>query len=200
MKINKVEPKDFGSEIFLLKDISKKQIEEHLKLYQGYVKKYNEINEKIASLTDEDYAAANATYSNIRELKVTMTFAWGGIINHEIYFSHLGGKSRAPSGTLLKQIKTDFGSLDNFKKDLKATGIAARGWVWTCWNYQEKRLFNYLSDAHNFYALWRIKPIMVMDVYEHAYFLDFGSNRTNYIDAFLNNLNWDVVEKNFVKL
>ncbi|MCL6495713.1 MAG: Fe-Mn family superoxide dismutase, partial [Ignavibacterium sp.] len=87
-----------------------------------------------------------------------------------------------------------------FKKDLRATGISARGWVWTAWNEKEKRLFNYLGDAQNTYPVWYAKPILALDTYEHAYFIDYGVNRGLYIDAFFKNIDWKVVEKNFLKI
>jgi Fe-Mn family superoxide dismutase len=193
----KLTAKTFNEAIFEMKGISKKTIEEHLKLYQGYINKYNEIKEKLKQLTEEDLAAANQTFSLIRELKMELTFAWGGVVNHEIYFGHLGGGGKLESGNLLTQIKKDFGSLDAFKKDVKATGIAARGWVWTAWNEKEKRLFNYLGDAQNTFTVWYAKPILALDTYEHAYFIDYGVNRGSYIDAFFENLNWKKVEENF---
>lgn len=196
MPIKILEPKIFSDSIYSLNGISKKTIEEHLKLYQGYVKKYNEINEKLSDLKIDDFAKANQVYSTIRELKLELSFAWGGVVNHEIYFSHLGGKTTKPAEKLLAQINKDFGSLSNYKKDLKATGLAARGWVWTGWNKREKRLFNYLGDSQNTYLVWEVNPILALDTYEHAYFIDFGVNRASYIDAFFENLNWSVVENN----
>ncbi len=197
MKVIKLEPKNFGEKIFSLKGISKKTTEEHLKLYQGYINKYNEIQEKLAHLTDSDYSSANQVYSQIRELKVELTFAWGGVVNHEIYFGHLGGEGGQPKGRLLKQIEKDFGSFENYKKDLKASGLAARGWVWTAWNEKEKRLFNYIGDAQNSFPVWYAKPILALDTYEHAYFIDYGVNRAYYIEAFFENLNWNIIEKSF---
>ena len=192
-----VTTKQFKPNIFSMKGFSKKMVEEHLKLYQGYVNKYNEITEKLTHLTDDDYAKANQTYSMIRELKVELSFAWNGIVNHELYFSHLGGNGETPKGTLTNQIKKDFGSMELFKKDLKATAMAARGWVWTGWNERTKTLFNYVSDAHNLYSLFEVTPILMLDTYEHAYFMDYGSVRGAYVDAFLNNLDWSIVRKNF---
>lgn len=197
MTLAKRSPKTFNDSLSTMNGISKKTIEEHLKLYQGYVNKYNEINEKLAALSEDDFAKANQVYSNIRELKLELSFAWGGIINHEIYFDHLGGKGGKPSGDLATQIAKDFGSYEAYKKDVKATGISARGWVWTAWNEEEKRLFNYLGDAQNAFPVWGAKPIMALDTYEHAYFIDFGVNRGGYIDIFFDNIDWDVVTKNF---
>lgn len=197
MNIVKVEPKTFHESIYQMNGISKKAVEEHMKLYQGYVTKYNEIQEKLAALTEDDLSKANQTYSAIRELKVELTFAYGGIVNHEIYFNHLGGDGKEPTGKLMEQIKKDFGSFEAFKKDMKASGIAARGWVWLAWNERENRLFNYVGDAQNSFPVWFAKPIMAMDVYEHAYFMDFGSARAGYIDSFFENMDWSKVEEHF---
>lgn len=195
MNVVKANAQTFSDSLMTMEGISKKTVEEHMKLYQGYVKKYNEIQEKLTGLTDEDYANANQVFSKIRSLKVELSFAYGGVVNHDIYFGHLGGKGGDPKGNLLTQIKKDFGSFDSYKKDMKATGIAARGWVWTAWNHSEERLFNYLGDAQNTFPVWGATPILALDTYEHAYFIDFGSARAGYIDAFFNNMNWDVVEK-----
>lgn len=197
MQFTKYTAKTFKDGIYAMKGISKKTIDEHLKLYQGYVNKYNEIMEKLSNLSDDDYEKANQSFSAIRELKVELTFAWGGVVNHEIYFSHLGGKGGEPTGEVLKQINKDFGSFETYKKDMKATGIAARGWVWTAWNWKEMRLFNYLGDSQNTYPVWHSTPVLALDTYEHAYFIDYGVNRGSYIDAFFDNLNWDEVSKNF---
>ena len=88
----------------------------------------------------------------------------------------------------------DFGSADAWKADLKATGIAARGWAWTAWDWDEGRLFNYLGDAQNMFPVWNATPLVALDVYEHAYFLDYRTDRAAYIDAFFNNLDCGVVD------
>lgn len=197
MKFNKLTAKTFSQSLFSMNGISKKTIEEHIKLYQGYVNKYNEINESLVNIGDDEYGKANQVFSRLRELKVEMSFAWGGVVNHELYFSHLGGKGGLPDGELLKQIETDFGSFEAYKKDLKATGISARGWVWTAWNSREKKLFNYLGDSQNTYLVWEAKPILALDTYEHAYFIDYGVARAGYIDAFFANLDWKIVSNLF---
>lgn len=197
MQFTKYNAKTFSDSLNSMQGISKKTVEEHLKLYQGYVTKYNEIMEKLSMLSDDDYAKANQSYSLIRELKVELTFAYGGVVNHEIYFGHLGGKGGEPGGDLMKQIKKDFGSFEVYKKDVKATGISARGWVWTAWNWKENRLFNYLGDSQNTFPVWHAKPVLALDTYEHAYFIDYGANRANYIEAFFRNLDWKKIEEKF---
>jgi len=192
-----IQPKQFSESIYSMKGISKKTIEDHLKLYVGYVNKYNEITEKLKTLTDEDYSKANQVFSTVRSLKTELSFAWGGIVNHEIYFNHLGGAGGTASSKLLPQIEKDFGSFEMYKKDMKASAMSARGWVWTIWNFREQKLMNLIGDSQNTYAFWWARPLIALDTYEHAYFSDYGINRGQYIDAFIENLNWKVIEKTF---
>ncbi|MFA5135784.1 MAG: superoxide dismutase [Patescibacteria group bacterium] len=197
-----INEKKFDDSIFNLKGISKKTIENHLKLYQGYVNKYNEISKKLSDLKDSDYSEANQVYSYIRELKIELSFAWGGVINHEIYFGHLGThkgttNDRVPDGALSTQIKKDFGSIEEYYMDLKASGMAARGWVWTVWNIREKKLYNHVGDAQNSFLVWEMLPILALDTYEHAYFIDYGTMRASYIDSFIQNINWETVSNSF---
>ena len=199
MKTSKMIAKTFSEKLLTMEGMSKRTVEEHLKLYQGYVNKYNEITDRIAALTDDDFSKANQVFSSIRSLKTELSFAWGGVVNHEIYFSHLGGAGGVMSGDLLKQIIADFGSFDGYKKDVKASAISARGWVWTVWSKRENKLLNHLGDSQNTYALWETVPLLALDTYEHAYFVDFGINRGSYIDAFFENIDWSVVETLFQK-
>ena len=173
-----------------LDGISRQTIEAHYKLYQGYVAKRNEILGKLGEI---DPSAANQVYSDIRALKVDLTFAVGGVKNHEIYFAHLGGDGGAPEGPIGTLVRRDFGSIDAWRADLKATGMAGRGWAWTADDWDEGRLFNYVGDAQNTFPIWNSSPLVALDVYEHAYFLDYQTDRGAYIDAFFNNLDWTVV-------
>jgi Fe-Mn family superoxide dismutase len=173
-----------------LDGISRQTIEAHYKLYQGYVAKRNEILGKLAEI---DVSAANQVYSDIRALKVDLTFAVGGVKNHEIYFAHLGGDGGDPEGPIGTLVRRDFGSIDAWRADLKATGMAGRGWAWTAYDWDESRLFNYVGDAQNTFPIWNASPLVALDVYEHAYFLDYQTDRGAYIDAFFDNLDWTVV-------
>jgi Fe-Mn family superoxide dismutase len=177
--------------------ISRKTHDEHYKLYQGYVKKVNEIRGKLAALGVPDPKAANQTYSDLRELKVEYTFALGGVKNHELYFNILGGKGGDPDGPIADALKAAFGSFENWKADLKATGIAGRGWAWLAHDYTDNSLFNYIGDAQNTFPVWHATPLLGLDVYEHAYYLDFQTDRGKYIDAFFQVIDWDAVNANF---
>jgi superoxide dismutase, Fe-Mn family len=175
-----------------LDGISRETVEAHYKLYEGYVNKRNEIMGKLAEV---DVAGANQVYSELRALKVELSFAIGGIKNHEIYFEHLGGRGGDPDGTVGELIRRDFGSAAEWRADLKATGMAGRGWAWTAYDWDEGRLFNYVGDAQNAFPIWNATPLVALDVYEHAYFIDYQTDRASYIDAFFNNLDWDAVNE-----
>jgi Fe-Mn family superoxide dismutase len=183
-------PKELKPALYELDGISRETVEAHYKLYQGYVNKRNEILTKLAEV---DLSTANQVYSDVRALKVDLTFAIGGIKNHEIYFDHLGAHGGDPDGAIGQLIKRDFGSVAAWRDDLKATGMGARGWAWTAYDWDEGRLFNYIGDAQNTFPVWNASPLVALDVYEHAYFLDFQTDRASYIDAFLSNLDWTVV-------
>jgi superoxide dismutase, Fe-Mn family len=185
-----IKPRELKPAVLELDGISRETIEAHYKLYEGYVNKRNEI---LGKLVDVDLSSANQTYSELRALKVDLTFAIGGIKNHEIYFEHLGGHGGDPTGIFGDLVKRDFGSAAAWKADLKATGMGGRGWAWTAYDWDESRLFNYIGDAQNTFPVWNATPLVALDVYEHAYFLDFATDRSSYIDAFLNNLDYDVV-------
>jgi Fe-Mn family superoxide dismutase len=178
--------------LFELDGISRETIESHYKLYEGYVAKRNEILRKLA---DVDLSTANGTYSELRELKVELTFAVGGIKNHELYFEHLGGDGGDPTGAVGDLIRRDFGSAAAWRADLRATGLGARGWAWTAYDWDEGRLFNYIGDAQNTFPVWNATPLVALDVYEHSYWLDYRTDRGSYIDAFFENLDWGVVNE-----
>jgi Fe-Mn family superoxide dismutase len=185
-----IAPRELRPEAYELDGISRAAIEAHYKLYQGYVAKRNEI---LGKLTEVDPGAANQVYSDFRALKVDLTFAIGGIKNHELYFGHLGGGGGDPAGSFGALVRRDFGSVETWRADLRATGMAARGWAWTAYDWDEQRLFNYIGDAQNTFPVWNATPLVALDVYEHAYFLDYQTDRASYIDAFFANLDWGLV-------
>ena len=189
--------KPLKSSTLSMEGISKRTMEEHYKLYVGYVNKSNEIHE---ALRNVDLSKANQIYSPLRVLKVELSFAVGGVKNHEIYFDHLGGKGGRPGGKLLEYIVRDFGSYEAWERDFKATGLAARGWVWLAYDADRGSFFNYLGDAQNAYPIWNAVPIVALDTYEHAYYLDYATDRKSYIEAFMRNLDWSVVEGRFAGL
>jgi len=189
-QFEEITPRPLRPELYELDGISRAAVEAHYKLYEGYVNKRNEILGKLDAV---ELSSANQVYSEIRALKVELSFAIGGIKNHEIYFEHLGGGGGDPDGTIHDLITRDFGSVTDWRADLKATGMAGRGWAWTAYDWDEGRLFNYVGDAQNTFPIWNATPLIALDVYEHAYFLDYQTDRASYIDAFFDNLDWRTI-------
>lgn len=182
-----------------LKGISQKTIEiHHGKLYAGYVAKTNEISEKLGELRKSGKAEGNQTYSELRGLKSGETFARNGMYLHENYFAILGGDGIA-KGEIKTAIEEKWGSIEDFQKYFSACGMAARGWAILAWDLNEKKLMQYNCDAQNHGGVWGCLPIIAMDVYEHSYFIDTGSDRAAYIKAFFENLNWDAIEEIYQK-
>jgi Fe-Mn family superoxide dismutase len=185
------------NEPYVAKDFSalvKNPIEQHLKLYKGYVAKSNEIYNK---LKEVDLASANATYSPVRELLVEESYAVNGAVYHEFYFGNLGGKGGEPTGDLKAALEERWGSVPKFMDLLKAAGKSMRGWVIVGYNTRGGHLSAFGLDTHNMFAPANLVPILVLDVYEHAYMIDYGIERPKYLDAFAANLDWDVVAKRF---
>lgn len=173
--------------ILKLDGISAESVEAHWALYEGYVKKYNEITEKMAGA---DRAAANQVFSDYRAYRSAITFAIGGIKNHEVYFQNLGGDGSSPSDALAGQLERDLGGHDAFLTELRAAGMAARGWAWLAWDWDWARLDLYIGDAQDTFPVWNATPILALDVYEHSYIRDFSTARPKYIEAFIANIDW----------
>lgn len=175
-----------------LPGLSEKQLKEHHDvLYTGYVKKVGEIAEKLKAV---DVSSANGTYADLRELKVEETFAINGVKLHEGYFDNMAPNGSAPEGAIKSMIERDFGSYDAWEREFKAMGLCARGWVVLGYDLDEKKLKNILCDSHNQGGVWNMIALMIMDVYEHAYFLDYATGRKAYIEAFFKNINWAEVD------
>lgn len=178
--------------------IQAKTHEEHLKLWQGYANKTNEIRKALAEL-DTDPAKANQIYSQMRALKVNYAFAYGGYINHNVYFETLGGNGGPASGDIASLINEAYGSFEKWAADWKATGIAGRGWAYLAYDHDEQRVWNYMGDAQDTFPAWNNTLLLAMDVYEHAYFLDFQTARAKYIDAYMGAIDWSAVNARLKK-
>lgn len=179
-----------------LQGISDKTNAVHDKLYQGYIKKKDEIQEKLQNV---ELGTANQTYSDLRALKDAETFAVNGVYLHDIYFQSLGGDGRGETLEVVKALNDHYGSLEQSLSLMKACGLAARGWVILTWDTFEGGLHIYTGDAHNQGGVWGALPILTLDVYEHAYFMDYGSDRGAYIDSWMKNIDWKNVNERFKK-
>jgi Fe-Mn family superoxide dismutase len=167
----------------------------HDKLYVAYVDKKNEIENRLEHLgrkvTSGDGKAGNTTYSELRALKDSETYAVNGVYLHEWYFEILGGDGKFEnSRELVDAITASYGSVESFITYFSECAMAARGWSVLAWDTKENRLWIYNCDAHNQGGVWGALPIIVLDVYEHAYFMDYGADRQAYLKAFWKNFNW----------
>lgn len=169
--------------------ISEKTLSNHHdKLYVGYINKRNEVETKLSTV---DRSTANGSYSEYGELKRAESFVANAIVLHEYYFEILGGDGQnTTSSPLETHIIKDFGSLENWITDMKAAGLCARGWVVLAYDFNTGKLHNYSCDAHHQGGIWGAMPLIVLDVYEHAYFIDYGTDRKTYIEDFFKNLDW----------
>jgi len=193
--LDKIEAKPLKPELLSLKEISPRQITEHYEiLYKGYVNTTNEIRRKLSQVSRENQ---NPRYTEFRELKAEETFNLDGVVLHELYFNNLGGIGGPPTGKIRNAIIHNFGSVEKWEEDFKAAAAASRGWVILGYDYRDKRMHNFLLDAHNVGVVQSSVPLLIIDVYEHAYFIDYGAKRAPYIDAFMKNIDWRVVNQRF---
>lgn len=182
-----------------LKGISRKTIEEHLKLYAGYVKNTNLINEKIAEYGRDGEKNAYA----LNELQRRFSFEWNGMRNHECYFRGFeGGPNPASRGMLKDAIEKDFAVLGGFDGWLNAFKTIATtrgiGWAMLYYDPDAKTLTHAWVDEQHIGQLNGLPPILGLDMWEHSYLFDYiPSEKKKYVDAFFENLNWRVIEKNF---
>ena len=178
-----------------LEGISDPQLEAHFGLYEGYVKKLNEIEEK---LEKTDKSLTNYSFGEFSELKRRHSVPYMGSYLHEMYFDNLIGTG-TPSEKFEELAKTCFGNLDGWKNDVKSTGLAVPGWVVTCFETVTGRLKNVQIMEHHVGFLLNHIPVLVLDTWEHAFFLDHKANRGAYIDVFFKNINWNVVNERLNK-
>jgi Fe-Mn family superoxide dismutase len=179
-----------------LKGISAKNIEEHLKLYAGYVKHANLIQEKIAELKKD--AAANA-YA-LGEINRRFGFEYNGMRNHEIYFSSLsGGAQPVADGALKAEIEKTWGSFDAWIAEFKAIALTRGiGWAMLYYDRTDGRLLNAWIDEQHLGQLQDCALILGLDMWEHSFVADYQpSGKKNYVEDFFVNLNWNIVSENF---
>lgn len=179
-----------------LKGISEKAVEEHLKLYAGYVKHANLILEKI-----DDYAqdAEKHAYA-LGELQRRFAFEFDGMRNHEYYFESLEGGSTAltTSGPFGTAVANEWGSFEGWLNRFKSIALTRGiGWAVLYYDPQTKRLLNTWSDEQHLGHLTGLSWVLGIDMWEHAYFLDYATDKKKYVEAFFENLNWGMIEKNF---
>jgi len=180
-----------------LTGISDEQINDHWKLYEGYVTQVNILNQELVGLQKEG-KTNSLLYADRRR---RYGFEYNGMVLHEYYFESLvsKGKPLAAESLLKKAIEKTWGSFEKWQQDFVATGkTRGIGWAILYCDPHTKRLTNHFVSEHQNGNIAGFKPILVMDVWEHAYMVDHkAGGRGNYIDAFMKNINWEVVEARF---
>lgn len=177
-----------------VKGLSEKLLQSHwANNYSGAVKRLNAIGTQLAGL---DFASAPVFVVN--GLKREELIAANSMIIHELYFDCLGGEGD-PKGALAEQINKDFGSVARWKTEFGAVGKAlggGSGWVLLTWSPRDKRLINTWAADHTM-TLANGRPILALDMYEHAYAMDYGAAAAKYVDSFMQGIRWDTVAGRF---
>jgi Fe-Mn family superoxide dismutase len=189
------QPKPLPFDATKLKGISEKLIKSHHENnYTGAVKALNAVEQRLAAmLADKDLPAY--IYGDLKREELVRT---GSVVLHEIYFANLGGDGKA-GGDVLNAIKQAFGSYEQWEAEFKKTGNAlggGSGWVIFALNFQTGELHNYWSWDHMHNAPFS-RPLVALDMYEHAYHMDYGAAAAKYVDAFMQNINWEEVNHRF---
>jgi superoxide dismutase, Fe-Mn family len=180
------------SNLIGMEGFSETLLKNHFTLYQGYVTNTNKVLDALDLMLKGDKTGA----PEFAELKRRLGWEFNGMRLHEYYFENLGGKTPLDTnGRLAKKIIEDFGSYESWEKDFRATG-AMRGIGWTVL-YQDianGKLINFWINEHDVSHPAGCSPLLIMDVFEHAFMLDYGLKRADYIGAFFKNINWQAVE------
>ena len=183
--------KDY-SNLIGMEGFSETLLKNHFTLYQGYVTNTNKLMDLLAAMLKEGKVGT----PEYAELKRRMGFEFNGMRLHEYYFDNLGGKGALDkSGKLVKKLAEDFGSYEDWERDFKGTGTM-RGIGWAVL-YQDNitgKLMNQWINEHETGHPAGCTPILVMDVFEHAFITDYGLKRADYIESFFKNINWGAVE------
>lgn len=172
-----------------IKVINQEQFDVHMRLYKGYVNNINKIDAEL-SVGDVKRDQSNTTFSFYRECKRGETYALNGVILHELYFGNIGGYTQEPGGLLKEYLERDFGSYKNWQEDFIATAKASRGWAVLCFDQRSNHFRNISLDAHDYGNITYSAPALILDMYEHAYFLQYADKKEEYITNFMNNINW----------
>lgn len=187
--------KDFSS-LLETPGFSDQLLKNHFTLYEGYVKNLNIIQEALKKMRDE--GAMNTPVFS--ELKRRFAWEFNGMRLHELYFANMSKEKQEanPDASIYKKMLEDFGTYDQWLDDFKTSGaMRGIGWVILYFDPVAQCLFNTWIEEHHIGHLAQAMPILVMDVFEHAFMLDYGLKRGEYIQSFLNALHWRVIEDRF---
>lgn len=171
-------------------------LKNHFTLYEGYVKNVNTLSDKLGALRQEGKTAT----PEYAELKRRFGWEFNGMRLHELYFGNMTAavKPQPNNSELATAMSGEFGGWDQWLSDFKASGtMRGIGWVVCALDPISKRLFNVWVNEHDLGVLVGAQPLLVLDVFEHAYMLDYGLKKVDYIEAFLRAVDWGVVADRF---
>ncbi len=189
--------KDFTGLLGKLPGLSDAQLSAHFKLYEGYVKKINEIEEKLMTV---DKSLANYSFGEYSELKRREAVAFNGTYLHEMYFENMVGTPTEASAALKAAIEGSFGSLADWEKDMRASAASTPGWVLLTFNKMDKKLHHYIMYEHHMnYPVHQV-PLMALDCWEHAFMIDYGIDKASYLNTFVKAIDWKVLSERFAQL
>lgn len=182
--------KDFNA-LIGMKGFSETLLKNHFTLYQGYVTNTNKVADILAQML-KDGKTGTPEYA---ELKRRFGWEFNGMRLHELYFGNLGGSGIDKGGTLAKKLEKEFGGVDAWEKDFRATGaMRGIGWVALYHDAEGDRLFNVWINEHDVAHLAGCTPLLIMDVFEHAFITDYQLKRADYIEAFMASINGKTVD------
>jgi Fe-Mn family superoxide dismutase len=184
-------PKDYAKLVGMA-GFSETLLKNHFTLYQGYVTNTNKVLDSLDQMSKDGKAAT----PEFAELKRRLGWEFNGMRLHELYFENLGGNNGIDkSGKLAAKMTASFGSVEAWEKDFRATG-AMRGIGWTALYYDKAadRLINFWINEHDTSHPAGCTLLLIMDVFEHAFMIDYGLKRADYIESFFKNINWQAAE------
>lgn len=197
MESKTYEVKEFP-ELFNLKALSKPAIDAHLKLYEGYVKKLNEIQEEYKTINLE---SANHNYSHHRSLLIEKAYNYNAVVFHEMYFENLISNPSSPECSLIEAIEKNFKTFDAYIRDMVAAVKSSRtGWAITGYNLYDGTIQNYAIDSHYIHVPTKVAPLLVIDTWEHAFMPDYGIDKASYIEHLTPEINWMKVNERLMKI
>ena len=179
--------------------LTSKNIDNHKSLYSSYIENFNKVSAKLDSI---DRVNADKNHSDFRSAKIDETFNANGAYLHELYFSNIADvNSQINMDTLsYMRINRDFGSFDAWQKDFIACGKSARnGWVITYLNTYTQSYMNCFIDLHSQNVPVGMYPVIVIDMWDHAYYKDYLKDSKTYLIAMMKQLKWNVIEERIKK-
>jgi len=175
--------------------LSEKAVKEHLKLFNGYKEMLERTDD---ALMMDPKPESSALDHQFRHTVWSQSYALSGVMLHDLYFNSLSLKPGKPDGTLLKLIETNYGDVETLYKNMKSVALVYRGWAVLAQNVTDKSIRIIGVDSHEEGSLFGFLPILPIDAWEHAYWMDWGTNKAGYLDALEKYIDWSIVSSRVI--